>query len=83
MIEGEAPKGFIRSDEAIPFTITRGNTTVVTATDVAADDPASFYIDKKCKERRSTVLKILSLQSIITMGIMTHHPSLLMPQKHG
>ena len=50
MIEGEAPKGFIRSDEAIPFTITRGNTTVVTATDVAADDPANFYISKKCKD---------------------------------
>lgn len=50
MIEGEAPRGFIRSDEAIPFTITRGNTTVVTATDVAADDPANFYISKKCKD---------------------------------
>ena len=55
MIEVEAPIGFKRSDEVIPFTITRGNTTVVTATDVAADEPASFYIDKKCKDAKPGV----------------------------
>ena len=49
MIEVEAPRGFKRSDDVIPFTITSGNTTVVTATDAAADEPA-IYIDKKCQK---------------------------------
>ena len=54
MIEVEAPRGFKRSDEVIPFTITHGNTTVVTATDVAANEPA-IYIDKKCKDAKEKV----------------------------
>ena len=49
MIEVEAPRGFKRSDDVIPFTITSYNTTVVPATDAAADEPA-IYIDKKCKK---------------------------------
>ena len=54
MIEVEAPRGFKRSDDVIPFTITSYNTTVVTATDAAADEPA-IYIDKKCKDAKPGV----------------------------
>ena len=54
MIEVEAPRGFKRSDDVIPFTITSYNTTVVTATDAAADEPA-IYIDKKCKDAKEKV----------------------------
>ena len=54
MIEVEAPRGFKRSDDVIPFTITSYNTTVVTATDAAANEPA-IYIDKKCKDAKPGV----------------------------
>jgi len=54
MIEVEAPSGFKRSDDVIPFTITSYNTTVVTATDAAANEPA-IYIDKKCKDAKEKV----------------------------
>ena len=61
MIEVEAPRGFKRSDEVIPFTITRGNTTVVTATDVAANDPVAVVIQKKCNNTEEG-MKINSLE---------------------
>ena len=61
MIEVEAPRGFKRSDDVIPFTITSYNTTVVTATDAAANDSVAVVIQKKCN---NTVegMKINSLE---------------------
>lgn len=50
MIEGEAPEGFKLNPEPVKFTVTRGETTTVNVSDVAADEPASFYIEKKCKD---------------------------------
>lgn len=49
MIEGEAPTGYIRSDEVYQFTVSRGNTTVVTVSDIPANDPINVGIDKLCK----------------------------------
>ena len=50
MIEVEAPEGFKLNPEPVKFTVTRGETTTVNVSDVAADEPASFYIEKKCKD---------------------------------
>lgn len=50
LIEGAAPKGFKLNTEPVRFDVTIGNTTTVTVSDVAANDPVSVVIDKKCKD---------------------------------
>ena len=49
LIEGEAPKGYKRSDTVTAFTVTRGQTTTVTtgcAVDVPLNDPTAVVINK-------------------------------------
>ena len=47
MIEGKAPKGFVRSDEVYKFTVTDGNTTTVNVSDEPGNDPIVISIKKK------------------------------------
>lgn len=61
MIEGEAPEGFKLNPEPVKFTVTRGETTTVNVSDVAANDSVAVVIQKKCN---NTVegMKINSLE---------------------
>ncbi|MCR5812526.1 MAG: VaFE repeat-containing surface-anchored protein [Lachnospiraceae bacterium] len=48
MIEGAAPRGFERSDKVCQFTVSAGETTLVTAYDSPKCIPADLVIEKKC-----------------------------------